>query len=272
MPSFDAIASQTVRRADHLEPAFRHEADIAAAVQKLTSRKKKPNILIYLMDDVGWGDFGCYGGGVMAGAPTPNIDHLAREGLMLTSCYSEPSCTPSRASFMTGRLPLRHGLLRPPMYGQPGGLDGEVTLAELLRARQEGLVERSQRIDLALQLARLNGGGAGVEGVAAIGQGFQAGDGRGRMWRGDGGLLRCVGVAAKAVGMRREAEQGQAAGGDQGTDGQVQEGHGGSLFSGVRGTGPRTPQTGLPRIAKSASDGARTVPEGQAPAGIRPCR
>ncbi len=52
------------------------------------------------------------------------------------------------------------------------------------------------------------------------------------------GLLRCVGVAAKAVGMRREAEQGQAAGGDQGTDGQVQEGHGGSLFSGVRGTGP----------------------------------
>ena len=85
-----------------------------------------------LFDDVGWGDFGCYGGGVAVGAPTPNIDRLARRGMLLTSCYSEPSCTPSRASLMTGRLPMRHGLLRPPMYGQPGGLDGEVTLAQLL--------------------------------------------------------------------------------------------------------------------------------------------
>ena len=51
---------------------------------------------------------------------------------MLTSCYSEPSCTPSRATLLTGRLPMRHGLLRPPMYGEPGGLQGEITLAELL--------------------------------------------------------------------------------------------------------------------------------------------
>jgi arylsulfatase A-like enzyme len=91
-----------------------------------------PNVLMVLFDDVGWGDFGCYGGGVAVGAPTPNIDKLARRGKLLTSCYSEPSCTPSRASIMTGRLPMRHGLLRPPMYGQPGGLDGEVTLAQLL--------------------------------------------------------------------------------------------------------------------------------------------
>ena len=84
------------------------------------------------MDDVGWGDFGCYGGGVAVGAPTPNIDRLAREGLLLTSCYSEPSCTPTRASIMTGRLPMRHGLLIPPMYGMPGGLQGEITLPQLL--------------------------------------------------------------------------------------------------------------------------------------------
>ena len=72
----------------------------------------------------------------MAGAPTPHIDRLAREGLLLTSCYSEPSCTPSRASLMTGRLPMRHGLLVPPMYGMPGGLAGEVTLrAAPLRRR-----------------------------------------------------------------------------------------------------------------------------------------
>ena len=85
-----------------------------------------------VFDDVGWGDFGCYGGGVAVGAPTPNIDRLARQGLLLTSCYSEPSCTPSRASLMTGRLPMRHGLLRPPMYGEPGGLEGEITIAQLL--------------------------------------------------------------------------------------------------------------------------------------------
>ena len=84
------------------------------------------------MDDVGWGDFGCYGGGVAVGAPTPRIDRLAAGGLRLTSCYSEPSCTPSRASLLTGRLPMRHGLQRPPMYGEKGGLDGEITLASLL--------------------------------------------------------------------------------------------------------------------------------------------
>ena len=149
---------------------------------------------------------------------------------------------------------------------------------EAIGRRRAGLAQKEESTAAESRAVRLGyrqgsgDGRRGVEGVAAIGQGFQAGDSRGRMRRGDGGLLRCVGVAAKAVGMRREAEQGQAAGGDQGTDGQVQEGHGGSLFSGVRGTGPRTPQTGLPRIAKSASDGARTVPEGQAPAGIRPCR
>jgi arylsulfatase A-like enzyme len=57
---------------------------------------------------------------------------LARNGLQLTSCYSEPSCSPSRATLLTGRVPNRHGLHRPPMYGEPGGLHGEVTLAQLL--------------------------------------------------------------------------------------------------------------------------------------------
>ena len=99
------------------EPVFRHPEQVAAATAKLAALAKRtgkrPNVLIILIDDVGWGDFGCYGGGVAVGAPTPNIDRLAREGLLLTSCYSEPSCTPSRASLMTGRLPMRHGLLRP---------------------------------------------------------------------------------------------------------------------------------------------------------------
>jgi arylsulfatase len=134
---FDPIASPTTPIAPHREPTFVHDDDVAAAQRKLddyraTHGGRSPNLLVVLMDDVGWGDFGCYGGGVAVGAPTPNIDALARRGLLLTSCYSEPSCTPSRATLMTGRVPMRHGLQRPPMYGEPGGLQGEVTVAQLL--------------------------------------------------------------------------------------------------------------------------------------------
>lgn len=136
--AFDPIATPTVKITDMREQVFQHPEQIAAANAKLAALGEKtgraPNLLVILMDDVGWGDFGCYGGGVAVGAPTPNIDRLARDGLLLTSCYSEPSCSPSRATLMTGRLPIRHGLQRPPMYGEPGGLQGEVTIAELLSA------------------------------------------------------------------------------------------------------------------------------------------
>jgi len=135
--TFDPIASPTVRAAENLEPAFAHPAQTEVAKKKLADltarRGKKPNVLVFLMDDVGWGDFGCYGGGVAVGAPTPAFDRLARSGLQLTSCYSEPSCSPSRATLMTGRVPHRHGLHRPPMYGEPGGMQGEATLPQLLQ-------------------------------------------------------------------------------------------------------------------------------------------
>jgi arylsulfatase A-like enzyme len=131
----DPIVEQTVRAADHLEPRFVQPEQEAAASERLAAFArdgKRPNVLMVVFDDVGWGDFGCYGGGAAVGAPTPNLDRLARHGLLLTSCYSEPSCTPSRASLMTGRLPMRHGLMRPPMYGEAGGLQGEITIAKLL--------------------------------------------------------------------------------------------------------------------------------------------
>jgi arylsulfatase len=132
----DPITSPTEEVARHREPWFPHPEQREVARRKLEALERrsgrKPNLLVVLFDDVGWGDFGCYGGGAMVGAPTPNIDRLAREGLLLTSCYSEPSCTPSRASIMTGRVPMRHGLLIPPMYGAPGGLEGEVVLPQLL--------------------------------------------------------------------------------------------------------------------------------------------
>ncbi len=131
----DPIVAPTVSEAEHLEPRFVHPEQEAVANERLaafTKDGKRPNVLMVVFDDVGWGDFGCYGGGVAVGAPTPNLDRLARQGLLMTSCYSEPSCTPSRASLMTGRLPMRHGLMRPPMYGEPGGLQGEITIAQLL--------------------------------------------------------------------------------------------------------------------------------------------
>jgi hypothetical protein len=132
----DPLVAKTVQIAENMEPVIPHpeqEAQVKAKLAELEAKTgKKPNILIYLMDDVGWGDPGCYGGGAMAGAPTPNMDRLAAEGLMLTSCYSQPTCSPSRATMLTGRLPMRHGILRPPMYGEAGGLQDEITLARLL--------------------------------------------------------------------------------------------------------------------------------------------
>lgn len=137
MAPFDPIATPTTPVADHREPVFVHEGaeQARARLEAYVERHgRRPNVLVVLFDDVGWGDLGCYGGGVAVGAPTPHMDRLARRGLQLTSCYSEPSCTPSRASLLTGRLPIRHGLHRPPMYGEPGGLAGEITLADLLSA------------------------------------------------------------------------------------------------------------------------------------------
>ncbi len=137
--AFDVFASPLTDLGPDREPQFVHDDEVARATERLDAYRSRrgrtgPNVVVILFDDVGWGDLGCYGGGVAVGAPTPHLDRLARRGLRLTSCYSEPSCTPSRASLLTGRLPMRHGLQRPPMYGEPGGLEGEVTLAELLSA------------------------------------------------------------------------------------------------------------------------------------------
>lgn len=99
-----------------------------------TASCKKPNILIFLVDDMGWSDFGPYGGGSTFGAATPNIDRLAREGLLLTSTYAQPSCSPTRATIHTGQLPVHNGVLSPPMYGDPGGITPQsITMPMLLK-------------------------------------------------------------------------------------------------------------------------------------------
>lgn len=126
-----------VKPADNMYPVIAHPKEEKQARDKLAALEKKfgkkPNILIFLLDDVGWGDPGFNGGGIAVGQATPEMDKLANEGLLMTSAYSTPSCTPSRATIHTGQNPLHHGLLRPPMYGEAGGLDGAVTLPSVLQ-------------------------------------------------------------------------------------------------------------------------------------------
>src|SRR5690606_37600653 len=70
-------------------------------------QRERPNIVIIIADDLGYGDIGAYGN---AKIQTPNLDRLAREGIRLTNFYVTASaCTPSRASLLTGRYPQRNG-------------------------------------------------------------------------------------------------------------------------------------------------------------------
>jgi arylsulfatase A-like enzyme len=95
----------------------------------------QPNILFILVDNLGYGELGVYGGGETRGAPTPRIDRLASEGLRLTNMNMEPQCTPSRSSILTGRHAIRSGTYAVPFGGVAEGLtQWEVTMAESLSA------------------------------------------------------------------------------------------------------------------------------------------
>ncbi len=95
----------------------------------------KPNIIFMMADNLGYGDVGVYGGGELRGAPTPEIDALAREGLRFTQFLVEPGCTPSRAATMTGRYSVRSGLSLVIVPGTPNTLAAEeITMAEVLSA------------------------------------------------------------------------------------------------------------------------------------------
>jgi len=94
----------------------------------------KPNIVLIVSDDTGYGDLGPYGGGVGRGMPTPNIDKLAQEGMTFFSFYAQPSCTPGRAAMQTGRIPNRSGMTTVAFQGQGGGLPAaEWTLGSVLK-------------------------------------------------------------------------------------------------------------------------------------------
>jgi arylsulfatase A-like enzyme len=85
------------------------------------SVSSKPNVIIILTDDLGWGDVSYHGGSI----PTPNIDKLVSNGLEMNRFYSEPSCSPTRASMLTGINSFANGVIRPfanprvEAYGMP---------------------------------------------------------------------------------------------------------------------------------------------------------
>jgi arylsulfatase A-like enzyme len=94
---------------------------------------KKPNILVIWGDDIGISNLSCYSHGLM-GYHTPNIDRLAKEGMMFTDSYGEQSCTAGRSSFITGQSVYRTGLSKVGIPGAKAGLQPQtVTIAELLK-------------------------------------------------------------------------------------------------------------------------------------------
>ena len=106
--------------------------------EKLAEIKKKnggksPNILYILIDDVGFGELGSREMNYVRGIKTPNINSFADEGVSLMNMYTEPSCTPTRTSFTTGRLPIRSGMGEVKVALTGEGLPStEKTIAEVL--------------------------------------------------------------------------------------------------------------------------------------------
>ena len=118
------------RKLKHLALAVGLALGILASAQ---AGEKQPNIVIIWGDDIGQSNISAYSHGVM-GYKTPNIDRIAKEGMMFTDYYAEQSCTAGRASFITGQSGLRTGLTKVGLPGAALGLQKEdPTIAELLK-------------------------------------------------------------------------------------------------------------------------------------------
>ena len=109
------------------------KADDASPAAPPAGNGKKPNIVVIWGDDIGQSNISAYSRGMM-GYKTPNIDRVAKEGMMFTDFYAEQSCTAGRSSFITGQSGLRTGLTKVGLPGSPLGLQKEdPTIAELLK-------------------------------------------------------------------------------------------------------------------------------------------
>jgi arylsulfatase len=99
------------------------------------AQAKKPNIVVIWGDDIGQSDISGYSMALM-GFHTPNIDRVAKEGVIFTDYYAEQNCTAGRASFITGQCGLRTGNTKVGMPGAAQGLQARhVTIAQLLKAQ-----------------------------------------------------------------------------------------------------------------------------------------
>src|SRR3974377_362074 len=95
---------------------------------------KQPNILVIMGDDIGMWNIGAYHRGLLAGG-NPNLDKLAKEGLLFTDYYAEASCTGGRPNVITGELPIRTGMTTVGQAGASVGLPAEaVTIATVLKS------------------------------------------------------------------------------------------------------------------------------------------
>jgi len=109
---------------------------VAAASGPDGTNRTRPNVVLMLADNLGYGDVGVYGAGEVRGMPTPNIDRLAGEGLRFTQFLVEPGCTPSRAGLMTGRYSIRVGLSKIILRGTANTLQAEeLTLGEVFKSK-----------------------------------------------------------------------------------------------------------------------------------------
>jgi arylsulfatase len=109
-------------------------AAIVAAASTAAAQTRPPNIVVIWGDDIGTWNIGAYTHGLMG--RTPNIDSIARTGILFTDHYGHPSCTAGRAAFLMGQLPIRTGMTTVGIPGSPRGIQkSDPTLAEVLKSR-----------------------------------------------------------------------------------------------------------------------------------------
>ncbi|MBY5543651.1 arylsulfatase [Rhizobium leguminosarum] len=128
-----AAVAMTMTSAVIVAPAFAQQAAPSTTTQPAATETSKPNILVIFGDDVGQTNISAYSFGVV-GYKTPNIDSIAKSGIMFTDYYAENSCTAGRSTFITGQSCLRTGLCKVGAPGAPVGLQaGDITIAQALK-------------------------------------------------------------------------------------------------------------------------------------------
>ena len=128
-------AEHNILKAQHGERWAKEDKEIDAKLAQIRKKNdgRPPNIFYILIDDIGFGDLGIPELNSVRGYETPNINKIADEGMRFTRMYTEPSCTPTRVAFMTGRQPYRNGMGNTAVDISGFGLAGkEVTLADIL--------------------------------------------------------------------------------------------------------------------------------------------